>query len=149
MPDHEPTDDHLKAVDSQSEPGTLSENAQKAPLFLVFVEFRRVLIVLYDHDELENEERECDQDHKNAEEVLELDIGLIACQCERQQAQEHDQNVDQGRQSRQLTAKRHRHTQKHRLDEVKEEDLQVVIPCLLELKVGASLLLYAEIIHPA
>ena len=77
MPDHDCTDEHLKAVYGQSEPGMLPKDAQKAPFFFIVIEFGRILIVLDDHDKLENEKRERDQDHQDAEEVLEFDVGLV------------------------------------------------------------------------
>jgi len=41
------------------------------------VELGWVLLVLDDHDELEDEEGQRDNDHQAAEEPLEFDVGLI------------------------------------------------------------------------
>ena len=78
MDDQQHADDHLKDVDQQSDGRLVSEHSEEAPQVRLTVKLGWVVLVLDDHDELEDEEGGCHYEHQNAQKLFEFDVGGVA-----------------------------------------------------------------------
>lgn len=89
-------DYHLENVDCQGHTWPVTKHAQELPHFISIIKLGRIFVILDDHDQLENKQRQRAYQHQTAQEPLELYVGLIVAQDERKDTQEHRNHVDQG-----------------------------------------------------